>query len=193
MRCAKSARTGCTAPLDAGRMGSWELDLGTKRLAWSREMEAIHGLQPATFAGTFEAYEQQIHPDERAYVRSAMTDTQREEQYLEYRIVRADGAVRWVESRAMRCAIPPARRSAWSACMDITERKQVEQALRETSRAKDEFLAMLSHELRNPLAALSAAAHVLKLAHPNDAPAIKARAVERRRSTWRASWAIRST
>ena len=34
---------------------------------------------------------------------------------------------------------------------------------------------MLSHELRNPLAALSAAAHVLKLAHPNDAPAIKAR------------------
>ena len=117
--------------LDAGRMGSWELDLGTKRLAWSREMEAIHGLQPATFAGTFEAYEQQIHPDERAYVRSAMTDTQREEQYLEYRIVRADGAVRWVESRGKVVRDPSGAASAWSVCMDITERKQVEQALRE--------------------------------------------------------------
>ena len=80
------------------RVGSWELRLGTKRLAWSREMEAIHGLAPATLRG-FEAYAEGRDPSGRARVRSAMTDTQREEQYLEYRIVQADGAVRWVESR----------------------------------------------------------------------------------------------
>jgi signal transduction histidine kinase len=50
-------------------------------------------------------------------------------------------------------------------------------ALQASDRAKDEFLAMLSHELRNPLAALTAAAHVLKLAHPGESAAIKARAV----------------
>jgi CheY-like chemotaxis protein len=55
-------------------------------------------------------------------------------------------------------------------------------ALQATDRAKDEFLAMLSHELRNPLAALSAAAHVIKLA-PADADAsVKARAVIERQT-----------
>jgi PAS domain S-box-containing protein len=51
---------------------------------------------------------------------------------------------------------------------DVTERKQAEEALRESNRRKDEFLAMLAHELRNPLAPISAAAQLLKVAdlHP---------------------------
>jgi PAS domain S-box-containing protein len=44
---------------------------------------------------------------------------------------------------------------------DVTERKQIEEALRESNLRKDEFLAMLAHELRNPLAPLSAAAELL--------------------------------
>jgi signal transduction histidine kinase len=55
-------------------------------------------------------------------------------------------------------------------------------ALQATDRAKDEFLAMLSHELRNPLAALTAAAHVLKLSDPGRDAAIKARAVVERQT-----------
>jgi len=55
-------------------------------------------------------------------------------------------------------------------------------AMREKDRAKDEFLAMLSHELRNPLAALTAAAHVLKLAQPGEPSAAKARAVVERQT-----------
>src|SRR5207245_2582186 len=50
------------------------------------------------------------------------------------------------------------------------------------SRAKDTFLAMLSHELRNPLAALTAAAHVLKVAGPSTEAAIKARRVVERQT-----------
>ena len=45
--------------------------------------------------------------------------------------------------------------------IDITARMRAEQSLREASRHKDEFLAMLSHELRNPLAPIRAAAHLL--------------------------------
>jgi signal transduction histidine kinase/CheY-like chemotaxis protein len=45
---------------------------------------------------------------------------------------------------------------------DVTERKEAENALQDASRRKDEFLAMLAHELRNPLAPISAAAEVLK-------------------------------
>jgi PAS domain S-box-containing protein len=46
--------------------------------------------------------------------------------------------------------------------LDITVRKGAEQALKEADRRKDEFLAMLAHELRNPLAAISAATHLLR-------------------------------
>jgi CheY-like chemotaxis protein len=51
---------------------------------------------------------------------------------------------------------------------DITERKRVEQELREAGRRKDEFLAMLAHELRNPLAPISAAAELLRLGRTDE-------------------------
>ncbi|MEF3073433.1 transporter substrate-binding domain-containing protein [Methylobacter sp. Wu1] len=46
--------------------------------------------------------------------------------------------------------------------LDISERKRAEEALKEIARRKDEFLAMLAHELRNPLAPISNAAQILK-------------------------------
>jgi two-component system CheB/CheR fusion protein len=48
------------------------------------------------------------------------------------------------------------------AIEDITERKQAEQALKEADRRKDEFLAMLSHELRNPLTPIRNALEIVK-------------------------------
>jgi CheY-like chemotaxis protein len=54
------------------------------------------------------------------------------------------------------------------AASDITERKEAEEKLKEADRRKDEFLAMLAHELRNPLAPIGAAAELLQLANLND-------------------------
>ena len=51
---------------------------------------------------------------------------------------------------------------------DITERKQTEIALKEADRRKNEFLALLGHELRNPLAPVSNAAQVLKTKSTTD-------------------------
>jgi signal transduction histidine kinase len=63
---------------------------------------------------------------------------------------------------------------------ELLEREK--QALQAADRAKDEFLATLSHELRNPLAALTAAAHVLKVSDPSREAAIKARGVIERQT-----------
>ena len=63
---------------------------------------------------------------------------------------------------------------------DITERKQIEEALRNADRRKDEFLAVLAHELRNPLAPLANGLQVIRLAK-GDAPAVaRARAMMER-------------
>ena len=51
---------------------------------------------------------------------------------------------------------------------DITERKQAEEALHEADRRKDEFLAMLAHELRNPLAPISNAVQIMKRPNLDD-------------------------
>jgi PAS domain S-box-containing protein len=60
---------------------------------------------------------------------------------------------------------------------DITESRQVEASLRESNRHKDEFLAMLAHELRNPLAPISNAVHVLNAISSQEPAAVEARAL----------------
>jgi signal transduction histidine kinase len=65
---------------------------------------------------------------------------------------------------------------------DLIERHQAEEALRKANRHKDEFLAMLSHELRNPLAALTSAARLLELVPPASEQAAKARGVIERQT-----------
>jgi CheY-like chemotaxis protein len=62
-----------------------------------------------------------------------------------------------------------------SVCVDITERRQAEQVLRDADRRKDEFLATLSHELRNPLAPLRNALELLR--RSGEDPRLKERAL----------------
>ena len=75
----------------------------------------------------------------------------------------------WFDVYAFRIGGPESRKVA-VICNNIIQRTKVEQALRESAEAladldhrKDEFLAMLGHELRNPLAPLSNAVHILRL------------------------------
>jgi PAS domain S-box-containing protein len=70
-----------------------------------------------------------------------------------------DGQERFYEVRAY----PTADGGIVSFFLDITERKLAEEKLRAADQRKDEFLAMLAHELRNPLAPISAAAELLKI------------------------------
>ncbi len=63
---------------------------------------------------------------------------------------------------------------------DVTDRREMEDALREADRNKDEFIALLAHELRNPLAPLSNGLHLLKLAENNPAIMAEARSMMER-------------
>ncbi|MCC2668555.1 MAG: Chemotaxis protein methyltransferase CheR [Armatimonadetes bacterium] len=101
----------------------------------------------------------------------------------EYRCRRADGEIRWLHERTHLARISATRWRAVGVCTDSTERKRLEQELRdrvrelaEEDQRKDEFLAMLAHELRNPLGAVSNAVHLLQ--QPVQSPEQRTRALE---------------
>ncbi|HYE74351.1 MAG TPA: ATP-binding protein, partial [Blastocatellia bacterium] len=76
---------------------------------------------------------------------------------------RHDGEYRWaIDSAAPRFGADGEFLGYIGSVFDITERKQMEEALKDADRRKDEFLAMLAHELRNPLAPIRNAVHILK-------------------------------
>jgi PAS domain S-box-containing protein len=137
-------------------VGSWEYDVATRTTIWSDEQKRIFGLEPTAPPPEYAAFLcQNIHPDDAPeldrLLRAALQ--QRATFENEYRIILPDGSIRWVYEKAHPYFNHRGRLSRYiGATLDITERKLAEAALREADRRKDEFLATLAHELRNPLA-----------------------------------------
>ena len=128
----------------------------------SRQWEQYTGIPEAEQHGM--GWLRPIHPDDQertlATWRSAVAD--RGTYDLEFRIRRFDGAYRWFKSRGTPIRDERGVILRWfGTCTDIDDQKQAEEALRDADRKKDEFLAMLAHELRNPLAAVNNAAEIL--------------------------------
>jgi PAS domain S-box-containing protein len=117
---------------EAGRTGAWEWDVPTGKVAWSRGLEAIHGLAPGAFPGTLAAVLDNVHPEDRGRVAGATARILewRAEDRLEYRVLRPDGGVRWVEGRG-RLVLDAAGKPACmrGVCLDVTERKRAERLL----------------------------------------------------------------
>ena len=121
--------------LEAGRMGTWEWTIGSGLVKWSHGLESIHGLAPGTFPGTFEAVQREVHPADRERVAESIQRSVAGglPYHVEYRIVRTDGAVRWVEGVGQVFRDANGRPSRMvGVCSDVTERKQSEEALKES-------------------------------------------------------------
>ncbi|KGQ17922.1 PAS protein [Lysobacter dokdonensis DS-58] len=107
-----------------------------------------------------------IHPGDREVVATAWRRAfQGEEFDTELRLRRRDGAYRWFLVRANPAHDEAGKLTGWyGSTTDIHDRKMAEVALREVDQRKDEFLATLAHELRNPLAPLRNCLHILRMA-----------------------------
>jgi PAS domain S-box-containing protein len=154
------------AALAAGGMGVWELDPTSDDAIWYGPTYALLGLWPSERAVNKGAdFRRFIHPDDRPRVEAALQRAARdgEEFVSDYRIVLPDGQVRWLGTRGRYLPPEPDASARFIGVnFDITERKSVEQALRETDQRRNEFLAMLAHELRNPLAPITNAVTLLE-------------------------------
>lgn len=154
--------------LEAGHMGTWEWVLDEDKVIFSAPLERIHGLKTGAFAGTPGAFEEQIHRDDRtrAMARIRRAISRGAALQAEYRIVRPNGSVRWLETRGtiIRDAFGRATRLTGVA-IDVTERREGEDALKRSlaslqrmtralernNRELDQFAYVASHDLKAPL------------------------------------------
>ncbi|MEH1920340.1 PAS domain S-box protein [Nostoc sp.] len=110
-------------------VGSWELNLATKKRSWSMETFRISGLNPTQSEPDQGEFLQIIHPDDRALIKAQLEKTiaQITPFNLEYRIIRPDSSVRYVESKAEIAYDAQGQPvKLLGAVIDITERKQTE-------------------------------------------------------------------
>jgi len=146
------------------RIGTFDWNVQNGANMWTPELEAMHGLAPGTFGATVDAWLALIHEDDRERVRSRSEEAMITGTFAEeWRIVRPNRVERWVAGRGQ--LFRDASGRPWRLIgvnIDITDARNAEEALREADRRKDEFLATLSHELRNPLAPIRNALSILQ-------------------------------
>ena len=124
-----------------------------------------------------------IHPDDTQPTIDAWNEAVAEKQpfAFEHRVRRSDGQWRLCSIRAVPVVHDRGEITEWVGVhTDITEQRELQQAMRETDRRKDEFLATLAHELRNPLAPIRNSLQIMKLAGGNPAVVEKSLAIMER-------------
>ncbi|WP_438015768.1 PAS domain-containing protein [Sorangium sp. So ce315] len=170
----------------AADVGTWSIDLATWDDTRDASLNRILGLEERETTQPTHDWLSRVHPEDRDAVMAMVERCVRERCVYDivHRIVRADGAVRWVHDRGR--IVHDAGRSTsllTGAVVDITGLKQLEeeraellrreqQALAQSekdrlraedaNRMKDEFLATVSHELRTPLTAILGWARLIK-------------------------------
>jgi PAS domain S-box-containing protein len=118
--------------LNIGRMGTWEWDMQTDTIRWSAGHFTILGFQPYECEPSYELWASRVYPDDLPTIQAKFQQAIQDhtEYHHEYRLRWPDGALRWVETRGQFSYDAQGQpRQSIGAVIDITERKQAEEAL----------------------------------------------------------------
>ena len=143
----------------------WVTDLDARQVLYvSPAYESIWGRGIAALQADPMQWLEGVDEQDRERIKRAFDEVAVSGKYdEEYRDLRPDGSLRWVRDRGF--PIENHRGVVYRIArisQDISDRKSAEHRLREADRHKDEFLAMLAHELRNPLAPIRNAVQVMR-------------------------------
>lgn len=134
--------------MKSSRMGAWARDVATNKISWTEELEEIFGLEKGDFLGTDEHFYSLIYEEDVAAlqeeVRRAVAECR--DYMVEFRFYHRDGSIRWMEGRGQGIySKTGAPIRLYGIGMDITDRKEAEEALLKAERrASEEYLELLS-------------------------------------------------
>lgn len=121
--------------LDSANIGVWEWDYQNSVLTWDERMFTLFGVSPGDFKGTFQDWEQCVHPDDLAHAQEGAFPNQQSVEgnplsTKEYRVIHPDGSIRHILATAMIQWTPQGQLArAIGVNLDITDRKHAERAL----------------------------------------------------------------
>ena len=148
--------------LTVGRMGAWQWDIQPDNQHWLKGMASVHGLPEDTPPPDIKSYMDMVHPDDRETLQAKLADAlaNRRDYRIEYRIRWPDGQMRWIEAYGHLLLDESGQPSQLGGlCIDITERKKIEQNL--------QFLAQASAELASLVDPQATLNKVAQLAVPH--------------------------
>lgn len=145
--------------LEAAGVGVWESDIASGRTSWSDILEQLHGLPVGAFAGTFDAFIECIHADDRQRVLNSISESLRNrlDSRLEYRTKWPDGSTHWIAGigRTFYSEAGEPIRAA-GVGIDITSQKNLEEQFRQAQKleAIGSLAAGVAHDFNNVLTAI---------------------------------------
>ena len=165
--------------LEGSRLGTWELALDSRRLVTSAQCKANHGFGPDVDLQLDSHIVPALDPAERRPFVDLVERTIATEGGFEVELANRwpDGTRHWI---FLSGRVVGGRMIGVS--LDVTQRRLTEEALLAADRRKDEFLAVLGHELRGPLAAILTAVTLLQKKGPPDPGLIRARGTIQRQT-----------
>jgi PAS domain S-box-containing protein len=116
-------------------LGSWEWDVANNQLEWSDELYRIFGIDPARHIGSYEAFLERVHPQDRELVISEVEKALAEKTPFQFmhRILRENGTERYLYAQGQPVLDETGQLvKLVGTGLDITERRQMEEALRES-------------------------------------------------------------
>ncbi len=173
-RSLRAAQSRLDLALAAGTTAVWAWDIVNDRVVADANPARLFSETPEQVnCEKLESYARIIHPDDREDVASRIQQSVKSgiDFLTEYRVIRNDGQIRWIEARGKVERDETGKGIALPGVItDITDRKRAEQdrerllaQLQEHDKQKNDFLATLAHELRNPLAAISNASTLMTM------------------------------
>ena len=144
--------------MDSGKSVGWDLDVKSGQNTWFGDLQAVFGIPSTSYSESVEDFRHRLHPEDQEPVWKAFSDArQGQEPYAaEFRVLRADGTVRWLTARGK--LYDPGRGDAvrmLGMAVDITEVKQAEEALSGMSRklieAHEEERTWIARELHDDI------------------------------------------